>query len=415
MKGDKKQMKIKSGFVLFFVVVLIGLTSAAAYFGIGEKNILGVQNIRQGLDLKGGVNIVYEADKEKPTTEEMNAAKEMIQGRLDRGNYTEAEVAIEGNKRLRVDIPGVEDPEKAIGDIGATAQLQFISPEGEVILTGSEVKDARKEIVNDNGITKAVVALEFNEDGKKAFADATKKYLNQIIMIALDDQIISAPQVNAVITEGSAIIEGVGTTEEADELAARIKAGALPFKLNVLQSNSVGAKLGASALETSIQAGIIGIILVLLFMLIVYRVSGLAADLALLFYCGTVIIILSLLQSTLTLPGIAGIILSVGMAVDANVIIFSRIQEELNAGKTLRAAIDAGFNKAFSAILDGNITTLIAAFVLYWIGTGLIKSFAQTLGIGILVSMFTALVVTRIILKQFVNIGLKNPKFYGAK
>lgn len=414
MKGEKT-MKVKSGLILLLTVVLIGLTGGVAYFGIGENNFLGAQNIRQGLDLKGGVNIVYEADKENPTDEEMSAAIEMIQGRLDRGNYTEAEVAREGNRRIRVDIPGVEDPNKAIEDIGATAQLQFISPEGEVILTGNEVKDARREVVNDNGITKAVVALEFNSKGKEAFAKATEKYLGQIIMIALDDQIISAPVVNSVITEGNAVIEGVGAIEEADELAARIKAGALPFKLTPLQSNSVGAKLGASALETSLKAGFIGIILVLLFMLVVYRVPGLAGDLALLFYCGAVVIILSLLQSTLTLPGIAGIILSVGMAVDANVIIFARIQEELNAGKTLRAAVDSGFSKAFSAILDGNVTTLIAAGVLYWIGTGLIKSFAQTLGIGILVSMFTALVVTRIILKQFVNLGLKNPKLYGAK
>jgi protein-export SecD/SecF family membrane protein len=414
MKGEKT-MKVKSGLILILVVVLIGLTGGVAYFGIGENHFLGAQNIRQGLDLKGGVNIVYEADKENPTDEEMSAAIEMIQGRLDRGNYTEAEVAREGSRRIRVDIPGVEDPNKAIEDIGATAQLQFISPEGEVILTGNEVKDARREVVNDNGITKAVVALEFNSKGKEAFAEATEKYLGQMIMIALDDTIISAPTVNAVITEGNAIIDGVGTVEEADELAARIKAGALPFKLTPLQSNSVGAKLGASALESSLKAGFIGIILVLIFMLVVYRVPGLAADLALIFYCGAVVIILSYLQSTLTLPGIAGIILSVGMAVDANVIIFARIREELSAGKTLRAALDSGFSKAFSAILDGNITTLIAAGVLYWIGTGLIKSFAQTLGIGILVSMFTSLVVTRIMLKQFVNLGLKNPKLYGAK
>lgn len=414
MKGEKT-MKVKSGLILILVVVLIGLTGGVAYFGIGENHFLGAQNIRQGLDLKGGVNIVYEADKENPTDEEMSAAIEMIQGRLDRGNYTEAEVAREGSRRIRVDIPGVEDPNKAIEDIGATAQLQFISPEGEVILTGNEVKDARREVVNDNGITKAVVALEFNSKGKEAFAEATEKYLGQMIMIALDDTIISAPTVNAVITEGNAIIDGVGTVEEADELAARIKAGALPFKLTPLQSNSVGAKLGASALESSLKAGFIGIILILIFMLVVYRVPGLAADLVLIFYCGAVVIILSYLQSTLTLPGIAGIILSVGMAVDANVIIFARIREELSAGKTLRAALDSGFSKAFSAILDGNITTLIAAGVLYWIGTGLIKSFAQTLGIGILVSMFTSLVVTRIMLKQFVNLGLKNPKLYGAK
>lgn len=408
-------MKVKSGLILFLVVIITGFTIFAAYFGVGKNKVLSAENIRLGLDLKGGVNIVYEANKDNPTDEEMRAAKEMIQGRLDRGNYTEAEVAIEGEKRLRVDIPGVEDPEKAIEDIGSTALLQFISPEGDVILTGNEVKDARRDIVNDKGISKPIVTLEFNSEGREAFAEATEKYLHQVIMIALDETVISAPTVSAVITQGSAIIEGSFTPDEADELAARIKAGALPFELKILQSQSVGAKLGASALESSMKAGAIGIILVLLFMLIVYKVPGLAANVALLFYCSFVIVVLSLLQSTLTLPGIAGIILSVGMAVDANVIIFTRIKEELNVGKTLRAAVDSGFNKAISAILDGNVTTLIAAFILYWLGTGLIKSFAQTLAIGILVSMFTALVVTRIIIKQFVNIGLKNPKLYGAK
>ncbi|WP_058486115.1 protein translocase subunit SecD [Defluviitalea phaphyphila] len=408
-------MKLKSGLILFLVLIIIGAAAGISYFGIGSTNFLGVENIRQGLDLKGGVSIVYEADKENPTDEEMSAAKELIQARLDRNNYTEGEVSIEGERRIRVDIPGVDDPNKAVEDIGATAQLKFISPEGEVILTGNEVQDARKEIISDNGITKAVVALEFNSEGKKAFAEATEKYLGQVIMIALDDQIISAPTVNSVITNGEAIIEGIGTADEAEELAARIKAGALPFKLTPLQSNGVGAKLGADALESSIKAGIIGTIIVLLFMLVVYRVPGIAADLALIFYASAVLIILSLLEATLTLPGIAGIILSVGMAVDANVIIFSRIKEELNLGKTLRASVDAGFNKAFSAILDGNVTTLIISFVLYWLGTGLIKSFAQTLAIGIIVSMFTTLVVTKIIIKQFINLGIKNPKLYGAK
>ncbi|NLJ88847.1 MAG: protein translocase subunit SecD [Epulopiscium sp.] len=408
-------MKVKSGLILLLVLAITGFMVFTAFNGIGENNFLGAENIRLGLDLAGGVNIVYEADKDKPTKEEMAAAKELIQGRLDRGNYTEAEVAIEGEKRLRVDIPGVEDPEKAIEDIGSTAFLQFISPEGEIVLTGNEVKDARRDIITDNtGLSKAVVVLEFNDKGRDAFAEATSKYINQVIMIALDETIISAPRVENVITQGSAFIDGNFSIEEADELAARIKAGALPFKLNVLQSKSVGAKLGADALNTSLKAGLIGIILVLLFMLIIYRVSGLAADLALLFYCGVVVIVLSAIEATLTLPGVAGIILSVGMAVDANVIIFERIKEELNSGKTLRASVDAGFNKAFSAIFDGNITTLIAAAILYWLGTGLIKSFAQTLAIGIVVSMFTALVVTKIIVKQFVNIGLKNPKLYCA-
>ncbi|HPT75828.1 MAG TPA: protein translocase subunit SecD [Defluviitaleaceae bacterium] len=408
-------MKVKSGLILLLTLVITGLMVFTAFYGFGVSHYLGADNIRLGLDLAGGVNIVYEADKENPTSAEMAAAKELIQGRLDRGNYTEAEVSIEGEKRLRVDIPGVDDPEKAIEDIGSTALLQFISPEGEVILTGNEVKDARRDVITDNnGISRPVVVVEFNDKGRDAFAEATQKYINQVIVIALDETIISYPVVEDVITTGTAFISGNFSIEEADELAARIKAGALPFKLNVLQSKSVGAKLGTDALNTSLKAGLIGIILVLLFMLIFYRVSGLAADIALIFYCGTIIVILSAMEATLTLPGVAGIILSVGMAVDANVIIFERIKEELNSGKSIRAAVDAGFSKAFSAILDGNITTLIAAAILFWLGTGLIKSFAQTLAIGIILSMFTALVVTRIIIKQFVNIGLKNPKLYCA-
>lgn len=408
-------MKVKSGLILLLTLVITGLMVFTAFYGFGVNHYLGADNIRLGLDLAGGVNIVYEADKENPTSAEMAAAKELIQGRLDRGNYTEAEVSIEGEKRLRVDIPGVDDPEKAIEDIGSTALLQFISPEGEVILTGNEVKDARRDVITDNnGISRPVVVVEFNDKGRDAFAEATQKYINQVIVIALDETIISYPVVEDVITTGTAFISGNFSIEEADELAARIKAGALPFNLNVLQSKSVGAKLGTDALNTSLKAGLIGIILVLLFMLIFYRVSGLAADIALIFYCGTIIVILSAMEATLTLPGVAGIILSVGMAVDANVIIFERIKEELNSGKSIRAAVDAGFSKAFSAILDGNITTLIAAAILFWLGTGLIKSFAQTLAIGIILSMFTALVVTRIIIKQFVNIGLKNPKLYCA-
>lgn len=408
-------MKVKSGLILLLTLVITGLMVFTAFYGFGVNHYLGADNIRLGLDLAGGVNIVYEADKENPTSAEMAAAKELIQGRLDRGNYTEAEVSIEGEKRLRVDIPGVDDPEKAIEDIGSTALLQFISPEGEVILTGNEVKDARRDVITDNnGISRPVVVVEFNDKGRDAFAEATQKYINQVIVIALDETIISYPVVEDVITTGTAFISGNFSIEEADELAARIKAGALPFKLNVLQSKSVGAKLGTDALNTSLKAGLIGIILVLLFMLIFYRVSGLAADIVLIFYCGTIIVILSAMEATLTLPGVAGIILSVGMAVDANVIIFERIKEELNSGKSIRAAVDAGFSKAFSAILDGNITTLIAAAILFWLGTGLIKSFAQTLAIGIILSMFTALVVTRIIIKQFVNIGLKNPKLYCA-
>lgn len=410
-------MKGKSVLILVALLIVTILMGTLSYFGIGEKNLFGVQNIRQGLDLSGGVYIVYEALKDNPTNEEMSTTIALIRDRLDRRGYTEAEVARQGEKRIRVDIPGVEDANQAVDEIGRTAQLQFVDPEGNVILTGADVSVAKKDVgaTYEGGPAEPYVTLEFNAQGTKAFAEATAKFKGQQIAIMLDDGIVSAPVVNSEIANGKAIISGSFTADSAEELAALIRAGSLPFNLGVLEMNGIGAKLGANALNTSLLAGAIGVGLVLAFMLFMYRIPGLAADWALLFYIALVLLILSTLNVTLTLPGIAGIILSIGMAVDANVIIFARIREELQAGKTLRASVDAGFAKAFSAIIDGNVTTLIAAVVLFWLGTGPIKGFAQTLGIGIISSMFTALVITKIILKQFVQIGLKNPRLYGGK
>lgn len=413
MKG--KDTKVKSIVLLILVLALAVGAAATAYTGLGEDNLLGMENIRLGLDLQGGVNIVYEAAIENPTAEDMAAALQMIQVRLDKENYTEAEASIEGSNRIRVDIPGVDDPQEAIESIAATAMLSFEDENGNLIMSGKNIEKASPQIVDQGRGQEAVVAIKLDEEGTKAFSDATRDNVGKPIIIKLDDVVISAPVVNEQIRNGESIISGSFTTESAKQLAERIEAGSLPFALTPISSNGIGAKLGMGAFNTSIKAGIIGFILILIFMIVVYRVNGLAADIALTFYVALVIMILSWMNATLTLPGIAGIILSIGMAVDANVIIFTRIKEELQAGKSVRSAVDAGFNKAFSAILDGNVTTLIAAGVLYMLGTGIIKSFATTLGIGILVSMFTALVVTRFILKLFLGIGIQSETAFGGK
>lgn len=369
------------------------------------------KTIKLGLDLQGGVNIVYEPVLDRrPTDEEMSAARTMIQKRLDAKGYTEAEVSLEGGDRIRVDIPGVADPQKAIEEIGAAGMLKFLDQEGNEIVTGKNVVKATPQASQ----TEIVVSVEMDKEGTEIFSEFTKNNIGNPIFIMLDETLLSFATIQAHIMDGKGSITGNFTPEAAKELADGINAGALPFTLEPINSSGIGPKLGMDSLNTSLKAGIIGFIFILMFMLVMYRVCGLAADMALTLYVGLFILVLSQMGATLTLPGIAGILLSVGMAVDANVIIFGRIKEELTLGRSVPAAVDAGFNKAFSAILDGNVTTLIAALVLYIFGTGLIKSFATTLGIGIIISMFTALVITRIILKSFVGMKIKNPAFYIA-
>ncbi len=410
-------MKTKGRLMLFGMLVLAVVLSFLTLNGIGADGKLSAASIRQGLDLSGGVYIVYEADKENVTPEEMSAAVSLIQGRLDWNGWTEAEVAQEGEKRLRVDIPGVENAEEAIREIGQTAQLMFADEEGKVLLTGDMVQDATKQVgdVANNGNAQPYVALKFNEEGKKLFADATAQNVGKSIQIIMDTTVISAPVVSNPITDGNAIITGNFTGESAEELASLIRAGSLPFNLNVIHMKNVGARLGADALHSGILAGIVGICLVLLFMLIVYKILGLAADLALIIYVGLELVLLSAFGITLTLPGIAGIVLSIGMAVDANVVIFERIKEEMTAGNTLRLSVRNGFGKAFPAILDGNVTTLIAAIVLFAFGSGTVKGFATTLMMGIIISMFTALVITRVIVNGLIHSGVHNPKLYGMR
>lgn len=386
--------------------------------GFFDKN-----KIKLGLDLQGGVDIVYEAQIEDDLSDEellvaMEGAQKLIQTRLDSKGYTEAEVSIEGSKRLRVDIPGVDDPQKAIDEIGAAGMLYFYDetfltagPEAKPILTGKNVASARASQNTQTG--EYYVSIQLDDEGTKIFDEFTANNIGKTIYIFLDNTLLSMATIQTHITDGSGAISGNFTLEGVKSLADGINAGALPFTLKAIGSESVGATLGAKALSSSILAGILGLIVIMVFIAVAYRLCGVAADIALVLYVGIVILVLTIMNATLTLPGIAGILLSIGMAVDANVIIFARIREELEVGKSVALSVNSGFAKAFKAILDGNITTLIAAVVLYIFGTGLIKSFATTLIIGIVVSMFTALVITRMILKAFIGMDIKKPSYYA--
>lgn len=389
------------------------------------------EGIRLGLDLVGGSIITYEAmiegDMDAETLEaNMDAVESMLRSRLDQLELFEATIYRAGDKRITVEIPSITNPEEAVQKLGSTAKLQFVDADGNVVIEGKEVEksEALNGAVDQTGILQNYVKLTLNSDAASVFAEATKKAAGaeegkNYIDIQLDGESISMPHVEKKyketgVTGGTVIITGGFTPEDAAWLANVIAAGQLPFELEEVELRSVGAQLGVRALETSIQAGAIGVLLVMIFMIIVYRLPGFVASISLMFYTVIILNCLSLLKVNLSLPGIAGIILSIGMAVDANVVIFERIKEELKVGKTIKASIDSGFNRAFGAIFDSNVTTMIAAVVLYFFGTGTIKGFALTLGLGIIVSMFTALTVTRFLLNRMVDFRLNNLKFYGV-
>ncbi len=413
---QRSKDKVKAYSVIVLFLAITAVFSYLVMYGYGDGHILSARNIDLGLDLRGGVSILYEADLDNPSSEDMESAETMIRDRLDDRGYTDAEVSISGDNRLAVDIPGVADANQAINSIGASAQLSFIDLEGNVYLTGEDVESAKFERYTNTitGQQENQIVLNFTKEGQEKFYAATAACVDSMLLIMLDDTIISSPSVSEAINSTSAVISGSFTEDEARETAERINAGALPFKLDVVSSNVVGAKLGTDALETSIKAGIFGFVAVLIFMLVVYRGFGLISSLALLLFVTMELLTMNALNLTLTLPGIAGIILSLGMAVDANVIIFERIKEEIKAGKSLRVATRNGYANAFSAILDGNVTTLIAAVILFYLGSGPIKGFAQTLSIGIIISMFTALVITRVLTYALIELGITNKSFYGV-
>ncbi|MCL1788369.1 MAG: protein translocase subunit SecD, partial [Defluviitaleaceae bacterium] len=363
-------MKGKDSLKLTAILLVMAALIVIIVFGIGSNSTLSIANIRQGLDLQGGVSILYEADIPNPTAEEMAAANELLRNRLDSRGYTEATTAQEGARQIRVDIPGVEDAEAAVAQIGASAMLIFMDSAGRVLLDGSHVSRAAAAVQQTQGAPEVVVTLEFNSEGRQLFADATRANIGQLIHIWMDDELLSSAVVNSAITDGSAVITGNFTSESANLLATQIRQGSLPFALSVESVNMVGARLGADALRTSVIAGIIGVILLLIILLVIYRTLGIASNIALLLDGTLFLLIISGLGITMSLPGIAGLILSLGMATDANIVIFERIREEVASGKTLRAAMRTGYKRALPAILDSNITTLIAGVVLFWMGTG---------------------------------------------
>ena len=375
--------------------------------------------IRKGIDLAGGSVISFEADTTKAVTEEeMDIVEAIFNTRLQAAGYTEARISRGELGQITVEIPSVFETDEAANLLGSAAVLTFRNDKGETVLTGDDIKDAQYKYdrTSEAGSTEPFVELTLKPEAVEKWAEATRNAVGSYIAIMMDENIVSAPTVQSEINDDTCIISGQFTVEEAQNLANQIKSGALPFGLKIISQDTIGAELGQDALPTSLIAAGIGILLVMLFMIFIYRIPGLIADLALTLYIGIVALILGLFRVNLSLSGIAGIVLSIGMAVDANVIIFERMKEELVLGKTIKASVESGFKKAFSAIFDSNITTIITCVVLYLSGIGTIKGFAITLGIGVVVSMFTAIVITKFLLKQVVNIGIKNRGlFYKTK
>ena len=377
--------------------------------GVGEN-----RNIKLGLDLAGGVSITYQAVEDNPSAEDMKDTVYKLQKRVETYS-TESTVYQEGNNRINIEIPGVSDANAILEELGKPGSLEFQNEAGETLVTGTDIKNAQAGTYNDNmGSRQYVVELTLTDEGAEKFAKATADNVGKTLPIVYDGQAISTPGVDEAITGGKAQIDNMESFEAAEELASVIRIGSLSLELEELHSKVVGAQLGEEAISTSLKAALIGLVLVMLFMVVMYRAPGFTASLALVLYSALTVWALWIFDITLTLPGIAGIILSIGMAVDANVIIFARIREEIGAGRTVSAAIKVGYEKALSAIVDGNITTLIAAIVLGTRGSGSVKGFAYTLGIGIVLSMFTALVVTRWLMRCFYALGIQDAKFYGA-
>lgn len=448
MERMRNVKKSKGVISLILIAVLTGLLGFTTIHGWGKGETGAAKNINLGLDLEGGVSITYQVKGDTPSEEDMADTIYKLQKRVE-GYSTEATVYQEGDDRISIEIPGVSDANAILDELGRPGSLYFIAqtdsegnlnyknekqtgnPEdykltksieelqkdGSIVLTGTDVKNA-EAVARSNQVSDAAeyaVALEMNKDGAAKFAEATKKALEskESIGIYYDDAFVTVPNVNSEIKDGRAEISGAMDYTKANALATTIRSGALNLELEELRSNVVGAQLGQDAIKTSLMAGAIGLAIVFVFMCVVYLLPGLASGLALLIYTGLVLVSLNAFDITLTLPGIAGIILGIGMAVDANVIIFARVGEELAAGKSVRSSLNAGFKKAMSAILDGNITTLIAAAVLWLRGSGTVKGFAQTLALGIVVSMFTALVITRVIIYSFYAVGIRSEKLYG--
>ncbi len=420
-------MKKKSVLILVFMVLIAVALNYVGFFGF---NIAGYsykgmfdeeKGIKKGIDLAGGSVISFEANADSPTEEQMNVVETIFNTRMTNAGYTEARISKNGTDKITVEIPALFNTQEAVDLLGSTAKLTFRDADGNVVLEGTDIKNAAHKYGRTSETSNAqdYVEVEFNTDAVSKFADATRKASTQsasgknYISIYMDETEVSRPSVQQEINSSTCIISGGFTAERADMLANQIKSGALPFDLTLISQDTVGAELGSKALPTSLFAAGLGILVIMIFMVIMYRIPGLIADLSLAIYVGIIALVFGLTHVNLSLSGIAGIVLSIGMAVDANVIIFERMKEELRQGKTIKAGVDAGFSKAFSAILDSNITTIITCVVLYCSGIGTVTGFAITLGIGV-VSMLTAIVITKFLLKQLVRLNISNRKLFCA-
>jgi len=396
------------------IKLLICLVAIVAVFVIFIKPL--AESIRQGLDLQGGTHVVLQAedtDIAQVNEDAMQRVVSIMERRINELGLTEPIIQREGERRVIIELPGIKDPDKAIETIGKTAMLEFKDEEGNTLLTGTDLKDAQAAMNQQNG--QSVVNLEFSDEGAQKFADATLENVGRTIAILLDGEILTNPVVREPILGGKAEISGQRDLEEAQRLAVLLRSGALPVKVNIIETRTVGPSLGQDSKDKSQFAFVVGIAAVLIFMLLFYRLPGLIADIALMAYTLMLLGTLKGLDATLTLPGVAGIILSIGMAVDANVLIFEHFKEEFRLGKSIRLAMDAGFKRAFTTIFDSNITTIIAAGVLFLFGTGTIRGFAITLGLGVLLSMLTAITLTQFLLKLLVNAKVvESPSAYGA-
>ena len=402
-------------FILTLIVIVSFAFAEAKGFEIAGWEFKSFNKaITKGLDLQGGVSVLMEIQDENVTNEDLEKTRQLIDLRVNKLGVAETSVSVEGDRRIRVEIPGEYDSKNLVDSLAKTGNLTFKDSEGNEVLNGKDVAEA--SVMMDSTSGKPVVSLKLNDEGTKKFAEATTNNLNKTISIYMDDEVISSPKVNSVITDGNAIIEGSSSVEEAQNLAGLINAGALPVTVKAISIENVGAQLGAEALPNAVKAGLIGIAIIFLFMIAYYRIPGIIASIALTLYVCLVLLIFAEAGVALTLPGIAAFLLTVGMAVDANVLIFERVREELQNGMSVKSAVDKGFHNALSSIVDSNVTTIIAALVLYFMGTGPVKGFAVTLMIGIAVSMFTAVVVTKTLMKWAVNMGmLSKPGHFRVK
>ena len=401
----KTKLKSSVFFILSTVAIII-----FAFIGINGVTIGGFEYksfekaITQGLDLQGGVSVVMEIQDEDVTNDDLEKTKQQLELRVNKIGVAETSVTTEGDRRIRVEIPGQYDSSDIVNTLSQTGELTFKSPNGDVLLTGSDVEKAT--VGSDQESGSPVVSLELNSSGQPKFADATETYLGQKISIYMDEEELSSPTVQSVISDGKATITGSSSIDEAKKLAGLINAGALPVTIKAVSVQTVGSQLGATALPNAVKSGILGIALVFLFMIFVYRIPGFIASIALTLYICLVLFVFGEVGITLTLPGIAAFLLTIGMAVDANVLIFERIREELRKGVSVATSVKRGFENALSSIVDSNVTTIIAALVLYFFGSGSVKGFAVTFIIGILVSLFTALVVTKFLMNNAVKMGM---------